>query len=126
MAIAKAKQRAAISNGSRLLDGVDGRSLTARRFKDLIAAYCTDLGRPYAAMTEPERNTVRQAAAAQLQSETLQAALVRGEAVDTDQLVRLSNLTVRLLRSLGLCGPGPTNDNEQPDLDTFLATRGAA
>lgn len=120
----KRQGRSAVSNGTRMFDGVDGRSPGARRFRDLVAAYCTDLGRAYEALSEAERNTVRQAATCQLQSEALQGALARGERVDTDQLVRLANLSVRLLRSLGLGGPAQ-NDNDEPDLDAFLAKRGA-
>ncbi|MGV8954685.1 MAG: hypothetical protein ACOH2M_26545 [Cypionkella sp.] len=121
----KRQGRSAVSNGTRMFDGVDGRSPAARRFRDLVAAYCTDLGRAYEVLSEAERNTIRQAATCQLQSETLQAALVRGEKVETDQLVRLARLSMNLLRTLGLGGPA-NNDNDEPDLDAFLAGRGAA
>ncbi|WP_461381800.1 hypothetical protein [Devosia indica] len=89
-----------------------------------MASYCQGVGKTFDAMTEAERNTVRQAATVQLQSETLQAAIVKGEHVDTEQLVRLSNLSVRLLTKLGLVKAG--NDDETADLASYLASRGAA
>ena len=116
--------RSAVSNGSRMLDGVDGRSPGARRFRDLVNSYCEGVGKGYDAMTEVERNTVRQAATAQLQSEALQSAIARGERVDTEQLVRLSNLSVRLLTKLGLVKSG--NEDDGGDLATYLASRGEA
>ncbi len=116
--------RSALSNGSRMLDGVDGRSPGARRFRDLVNSYCQGAGKSYDAMTEAERNVVRQAATVQLQSEALQSAIARGEHVDTEQLVRLSNLSVRLLTRLGLVSPA--NDDDAGDLASYLANRGAA
>ena len=121
---AKSKGRSAISNGTRLIEGVDGRSPAARRFRDLVEAYCQALGQPFDRLGEATRNTVRQAVSAQLHSEQMQSAIVRGEPVDSDQMVRVSNLSVRLLRSLGLGPAAPAE--EEPDLAGYLASRGEA
>ncbi len=43
---------------------------------------------------------MRHAAAATMRSETLQAAVVRGEAIDQEQFVRLGNGLVRALNAL--------------------------
>jgi hypothetical protein len=51
--------RSAISNRSRLLDGVDGRSAPARRFRDICRGYELELGGP---VSELERDLIRQAA----------------------------------------------------------------
>jgi hypothetical protein len=120
----KRQGRSAVSNGTKLLNGVDGRSPTARRFRDLVDAYSQALGQPFDQHGEATRNTIRQAVSAQLHSEQMQSAIVRGEAVDGDQLVRVSNLSVRLLRSLGL-GPS-TQVADEPDLADYLAGRGQA
>jgi hypothetical protein len=117
------RTRSAISNGTRLLDGVDGRKPAARRFKDLIAAYSADLGTSFGQMTEGQRTIVRQAAGVSLQCEQMQAAIVRGERVDDTQLVRVSNLLARLLKALGLGPVTPSED--EPDLSDYLKDRAA-
>ena len=40
----KSPQRSRIANGSALLDGIDGRSAKARRFRDVLAEIVSDLG----------------------------------------------------------------------------------
>ena len=55
-----------ISNRSRLLPGVDGRSATARRFRYICAAYEAEAG---GNVTEVERDLIRQAAGLTLRAE---------------------------------------------------------
>jgi hypothetical protein len=64
-----------ISNGSELLRGVDGRSAEARRYRDLTEAFRLEFG---LGSSEREMAAIRLAAALTVQSETLQAAIVRG------------------------------------------------
>src|SRR5215203_5415312 len=81
--------RSAVTNGTRVLNGVDGRSASGRRFRDLIR----DFGEPFGglkALTGSDRVLVKQAAALALRAESMQAAIVNGEAVDHDALIRLS------------------------------------
>lgn len=94
-----ATARSAISNGTRLLDGVDGRSAGARRFRDLLADLMRDLGGA-SSLTTIQRGMVRQAATLQLQAEHLQAAVVRGDAVNSKDLVRVSGEARRILAGL--------------------------
>ena len=91
------KGRSKISNGTRLLANVDGRSAYARRFRDLVVAFEAEVG---GTLTELERGLVRQAAAVSLKAELMQEALVRGEPVDDDALIRLSGEARRILTSL--------------------------
>ncbi len=93
----RATSRSRISNGSWLLPGVDGRSATARRFRDICAAYEAEAG---GNVTEVERDLIRQAAGLTLRAEQLQGAIVRGEAVDNDELIRLSSTAKRLLEAI--------------------------
>lgn len=93
-----ATNRSAVTNGSRLLEGVDGRSASARRFRDLVRSFSEEIG---GELTELELGLVRQAAAVTLKAEALQAALVRGEPVDGDQLIRLSGTARRILSAIG-------------------------
>jgi hypothetical protein len=88
-----------VTNGSKLLTGIDGRSATARRFRDLIADYAREHG-GNAALSTAELGMVRQAAAITLRAEQLQAAIVRGEPVLADELIRLSSEARRILSSL--------------------------
>lgn len=94
---ARATTRSQISNGTRLLHNVDGRSASARRFRDLVQAYEAEIG---GTLSELERGLVRQAAILSLKTEQMQESVVRGEDVDSDTLIRLSGEARRILQSL--------------------------
>jgi len=87
------KRRSAVTNGKRLLAGIDQRSSTARRYRDLVNGYLAETGRK-------EPDLCKQAASLVLQRELLDAAMVRGEPVDTLLLVRLSGAINRTLERL--------------------------
>jgi hypothetical protein len=92
-----ATTRSAVSNGKRMFQNVDGRSASARRFRDLVRAFEAEVG---GQLSELERGLVRQAAILSLQTEQMQAAIVRGEAVDNVTLIRLSGEARRIITSL--------------------------
>jgi hypothetical protein len=87
-----------VTNRTRLIAGVDGRSATARRFRDLIADCVRECGN--VALSAAEMGLIRQAAAIMLRAEQLQAAVVLDQPVLTDELVRLSSEARRILSSL--------------------------
>jgi hypothetical protein len=89
--------RSAVTNGSKLLVGIDGRSPAARRFRDLIQLYEAEVG---GVLTEVERGLVKQAAALTLRTEQLQAAIVEGRDVAADEIIRLSSEHRRVLAIL--------------------------
>src|SRR3954453_4619578 len=93
-----ATTRSKVSNGTRLLQNVDGRSSSARRFRDLVRAYEAEVG---GNLTEVERGLIRQAAALTFKAETLQSDLVNGNPVDGDQLIRLTGTAKRILSAIG-------------------------
>jgi hypothetical protein len=93
--------RSRITNGKDLLANVDGRSAAARRYRDLALSLADDLGGA-ASLTEAQSALVRQAAAIIVQSERLQSGVLRGELVDSEQLVRLCNAATRILSRLGI------------------------
>jgi hypothetical protein len=95
-----ARNRAATSNGSTILDGVDGRSAEARRFRDLVMAFAADLGADVTDLSEADAALCRHAASATMQSEALSRAVVNGEHVDTEQAVRAGNLLTRAMAAL--------------------------
>jgi protein-tyrosine-phosphatase len=79
------------------LPRVDGRTVAARRFRELVDAFSAELG---ANLTETERGMVRQAAALQLRIEQMQGAIVESPDIDADLIIRLSSEHRRLLTKL--------------------------
>jgi hypothetical protein len=104
------KLKAAVTNDPLMLRGVDGRSMIARRYRDVAIALADDLG-GQDKLSEPSRILVRQAAALTVQVEGLQTKIVSGEDVNLEQLTRLSNVLGRTLQRLGLkrAKPKPTS-----------------
>jgi hypothetical protein len=98
LATSCATTRNKVSNGTRLLQNVDGRSSSARRFRDLVRAYESEVG---GNLTEVERGLIRQAAALTFKAEALQSDLVNGNPVDGDQLIRLTGTANRILSAIG-------------------------
>ncbi|WP_298106320.1 hypothetical protein [Bradyrhizobium sp.] len=108
------KARSRVTNGTRLLVGVDGRSPNARRFRDLVRAYEAE----FESVTEVDRNLIRQAALLALKSEQLQAAVVRGDRVDTETITNLAGQLRRTLADMKrkaetTTAPAPTSILEQ-------------
>jgi hypothetical protein len=93
--------RSAVTNDPLFLRDVDGRSMVARRYRDVAIALADDLG-GHDKLSESSKILVRQAAALTVQVETLQTKIVSGEDVDLEQLTRLSNVLGRTLQRLGL------------------------
>lgn len=112
--------RSAVTNGTQMLQGIDGRSPEARRYRDLCREYIAELGGDQS-VTEARRALVRQAAGVAVAAEQMQAKIVRGEDIDAEQLVRLSNLQSRLLRQLGIGGSKPAA--KPKSLADYLAER---
>jgi hypothetical protein len=86
--------------------GLNGNSRPARRYREIATAIADDCGGPDK-LSEPTKILVRQAASLTLQIEGLQTKLVAGEDVDSEQLVRLSNVLGRTLHRLGLRKAAP-------------------
>jgi hypothetical protein len=92
--------RSRVTNGSKMVAGLDGRSAEARRYRDLVISYADDLGGADK-LTEAQRTLIAQAATLQVQSERVQAAVLRGDLVDVEQLTRLANAAMRILTRWG-------------------------
>ena len=75
------RARSAVTNHKDLLPGLDGRSATARRFRDLVNAYVADMG-GLDHCSEIRLGLVRRLAATTVQAEMLEARMVNGEAID--------------------------------------------
>ena len=77
--------------------GVDGNSPLARRYRDLVEMMTAELGdRP----GPGDVLQVRNAATLQLHAEDLTARMVRGEAVDAEEVTRAANGATRALNAL--------------------------
>jgi hypothetical protein len=97
--------RSRISNGRSLLPKeVDGRSIYARRFRDLVRLHEADLGGA-ANISAGEQAIVRRAATLIINVERLELKFAQAEdvsAADLDLHQRMSNTLNRLLKALGL------------------------
>jgi hypothetical protein len=102
------------NSGIPLPRAADGRSVRARRFRDLVVAFELEVG---GVLTESERAMIKQAAALTLRAEELQGDMILGKEIDNDLLIRLTGTARRILGSIGAksdkrhaaCGirPGP-------------------
>ena len=90
-----------MTNHKDLLPGLDGRSASARRFRDLVNAFVADMG-GLDCCSEIKLGLVRRLAATTVQAEMLEARMVNGEAIDVSQLCTLASTTVRISQRLGL------------------------
>ena len=98
----KQTHRSRVTNGSKLLPLADGRSVTARRFKDLFEFICVDLG-GVDRLSEGERQLVRRAAALSAECERQESLWSRGEAeFDIAAYSTLTNAVRRVFETLGL------------------------
>src|SRR5262249_37214488 len=74
------RSRSAVTNHKDLLPGLDGRSATARRFRDLVNAFVADMG-GLERCSEIKLGLVRRLAATTVQAEMLSARMVSGEGI---------------------------------------------
>jgi hypothetical protein len=93
-----AKPRPRRTRGGTQLPRVDGRFRSARRFRDLVRAFEAEVGG--ADLTEFERGLIVQAAGLQLRIENLEATLIEGGDVSSDEIIRLGSECRRILASL--------------------------
>jgi hypothetical protein len=95
-------QRSRVGNGKVLLPLVDGRSVTARRFKDLVEDISNDLGGA-GQLSEGQKQLIRRAAMLSAESERMEALAARGEAEFNIELYgMLCDRLGRLFGRLGL------------------------
>jgi hypothetical protein len=106
-----------VTNGTSLLQGIDGRSASARRFRDLIRGYEAEFN----ITSKSDKAMIRTAAMLTLKGEEMQAAVVRGERADGDDIVRIAGSVRRVLSNLKrrVDANAPT---AQPSLHARLAS----
>ena len=85
--------------GAIVLAGVDGRSMMARRFREITTGIEADLGGD---LTEAQKHLVARAATLACWAEEREAELATGQDFDATQYATISNALRRLLADLGL------------------------
>src|ERR1700730_10299239 len=98
------RHRSQVTNGKKLfatVPGLDGRTQTARRFRDLYEIICNDLGGA-SGLKEGQRKLARRAASLSVMSEAIEADIVRDLPFDSDVYGMLCDRLGRCLSRLGL------------------------
>jgi hypothetical protein len=93
--------RSRVSNGGDILPDVDGRSVIARRYRDISAAIIVDQGGADRC-SESRLQLIRRFAAAAVLAEQLESRLANGEQIDIQEHSTLSSTLVRLAQRIGL------------------------
>ena len=109
--------RAHVTNFADRLPGWDARSAAARKFRDLVSAYITDMG-GLDNCSDIKLGLLRRLAAVTVQAELIEAKMVSGEQVDITVLCTLASTTVRLSQRLGL--ERRTRDVSPPSVGEYL------
>ena len=118
----KPTARSRVTNGRDLLPGVDGRSIVARRYRDILAALTSDMGGDDR-MSEARRQLCRRFTALSVQAETLEARLAHCEPIDLGQYALISSTLVRLASRLGI---ERRARDIKPNLHDYIARKPAA
>jgi hypothetical protein len=118
----KAHGRSRVSNGRDLLPDVDGRSVIARRYRDIASAILLDQGGSDRC-SEARKQLIRRFAAAAVLAEQLESRLVNGEAIDIQEHATLSSTLVRLAARIGI---NRSPKDVTPDLLDYIESREAA
>jgi hypothetical protein len=95
------RARSHATSGRRVFVEGDGNSRWARRYRDLIAAHCQDMGGTDL-LSEAQLSLIRRASAIELELEQMEGKLSMGEQVDLDVFTRSASHLRRLFEVLGV------------------------
>jgi hypothetical protein len=115
----KSHGRSRISNGKDLLPNVDGRSIIARRFRDISNAILADQA-GIDQCSEARLQLIRRFAACAVIAEQMEAALARGEPINIAEHSQLSSTLTRLASRIGI---ERRSRNVTPTLSDYLRTK---
>jgi hypothetical protein len=131
----KSHGRSRVGNGAKLLPATDGRSMTARRFKDLVEDIAADLGGKDF-LSEGERQLIRRAGLLSAECERQEAMAARDERrpggdeiawkdaalfqFDIDRYVIMTNALRRVLETVGL---KRVSRDVTPSLQSYLRAK---
>jgi hypothetical protein len=100
-AVAKSHARSRVSNHRDILPDVDGRSIVARRYRDISAQILADQG-GLEQCSESRLQLIRRFAAAAVLAEQMEARLAKGEQIDISEHSLLCSTLTRLATRLGI------------------------
>jgi len=114
----KAFARSRVTNGADVLPNVDGRSLVARRYRDVSLAIVADQG-GLSECSESRLQLIRRFAAAAVLAEQMEARLANGEQIDISEHALLCSTLARLASRIGI----DRRAKPVPDLREYLRER---
>jgi hypothetical protein len=97
----KPEARSRVSNHADLLPNVDGRSIVARRYRDIASAIVADQG-GIGRCSEARLQLIRRFAAAACLAEQLEARMANGEIIDIGVHSHLSSTMTRVAARIGV------------------------
>lgn len=97
----KPTARSKVSNGREVLPGVDGRSIIARRYHDIMSAIVVDQGGADA-ISETRLQLIRRFAAAAVLSEEMESKLANGGEIDIGEHCQLVSVQTKIAARLGV------------------------
>lgn len=111
--------RSRVSNHRDLLPNVDGRSIQARRYRDILASVCTDQG-GIDRMSEVRLQLARRYAACCVLAEQMEADLVNGRQINLDEYSVLVSASVRVAQRIGVVR---VPKDVTPDIKSYIEGR---
>jgi hypothetical protein len=113
------KGRSRLSNGSKLLSGIDGRSPWVRRCKDIIGELISDRGGPDNA-SAAERSIIRRDAVMTVELERMESQFAAAGEASAEALDVYARISANLRRMLEAVGLKRVSRDVTPDLDRYL------
>ncbi|RWO45975.1 MAG: hypothetical protein EOS11_10295 [Mesorhizobium sp.] len=120
----KSKGRSAVSNGSAILPGVDGRSPWARRFRDLIVAISNDQGGDDQ-LPEAKRLLIRNASGLATELERMLAKWAVNDGATPEELALFGGQSKNLRILLDSVGLERAAKDVTPTLGQWMAQKAA-
>lgn len=111
--------RSKITNGKGILPAVDGRTSTARRYRDIANSVATDQGGADRC-SEARKQLIRRFAAACVLAEAMESKFTKGEPVSIADYATLSNTALRIASRIGI---DRVPRDVTPDLAAYLNAR---
>jgi hypothetical protein len=101
LAPAKPEARSRVTNHADLLPGIDGRSVVARRYRDIAVAMISDQG-GLDRCSEARIQLIRRFAAASVLAEAMEARMANGEQIEVAAHAHLASTCVRIAQRIGV------------------------
>jgi hypothetical protein len=97
----KSQARSRLSNGRDVLPNVDGRSLVARRYRDILGAIASDQGGAEQ-LSEARLQLIRRFSAASVLAEQMEACVAQGAQINIQEYSLLVSTIVRVAQRIGI------------------------